>query len=361
MKTYPNIAQIISENTLESVEVLKHLAKAHRHLGELKGTAQTIPNQAILINTLSLQEAQNSSEIENIITTQDELYKHLLSPKRHTNISAKEVANYSNALHFLYEEQGKYKMITQNMLIQAQSIIKENQAGIRQQTGTQLINEQTNEIVFTPPEPTQIQGLLTDLENFINIDRQDLKLDPLIKMAIIHHQFETIHPFYDGNGRMGRILTIAYLIQAGLLDMPILYLSRYINQNKNQYYKLLQSVREKGMWQEWLIFILKGVEEIAISTTQLISEIKVLQQEYKNIIRTQHNKIYSQELLNNIFKHPYTKIAFLQQDINATRLTASRYLDQLVKSQLLTKHKLGKENYYLNDKLIKLISSPTLF
>ena len=349
------LTHIINNNSFHNTEILSHLASANRHLGELKGLVTAMPNQAIIINTLGLQESQDSSEIENIITTQDELFTYSLHTQPQ-NVAAKEVTNYSTALRFLFEKLANKEMITTNMLIEAQAIIVGNDAGIRQGAGTILANAQTGEVVYTPPSPDAIIPLLTDLEQFINNKEQYTELDPLIKMALIHHQFESIHPFLDGNGRIGRILNIMYLIHAGVLDTPILYLSRYINHNKQQYYTLLQSVREENNWQAWVIYLLQGIAKTAQSTNALVSKIMTLLQTYKHTIRNEHAKIYSQELLNNIFKHPYTKIAFLQKDLGVSRPTAGRYLDQLVEGKLLTKIKLGKEHYYVNDPLVALLA-----
>ena len=348
------LTQLLTNKDLETAEILKQLTIAHRYLGELKGKSQSMPNQSILINTLALQEAQDSSEIENIITTQDELLKHSLNPK-YQSVATKEVAHYKEALHFLFEKLSENGLLTINIIVEAQKIIKGNDAGVRKQTGTALKNEQTGEIIYTPPPPNEINDLLNDLERFIN-NQPDNDLDPIIKMAIIHHQFESIHPFYDGNGRIGRIINIIYLLKEGLLDAPILYLSRYINHNKTKYYQLLQQVRETNNWQPWLLFMAKATAQTAKSTLDMTGKIKNLQQQYKNHIRTKHKKIYSQDLINNLFSHPYTKIKFLQQDLQVSRLTAARYLDQLVTSGLLVKQKLGKENYYINPPLLEILT-----
>jgi Fic family protein len=342
----------ILKNDFETIAILKELSIANRYLGELKGLCQSMPNPAILIDSLSLQEAQDSSEIENIITTQDEIFKYRLQPNTST-LAAKEVNNYVEALNFFQKELSKNNLITVNSIIHAQKIIKNNNAGIRQQKGTVLKNEITQEIIYTPPPPNELILLLKDLESFINNQQN---LDPLISMAIIHHQFESIHPFYDGNGRIGRIINIIYLLQQNLLDIPVLYLSRYINHNKDKYYKLLQTVRDDGTWQEWVVFILKAVAQTAKNSLQIINSIKQLQQKYKNTLRKDFSKIYSQELINNIFKHPYTKISFLEKDLNISRLTASRYLEKLTQGGLLKQYKIGRENYYLNHQLIEILS-----
>lgn len=351
VKKLPYINNIL-KNNFETTPTLKALAQAHRYLGELKGLCQSMPNPAILIDSLSLQEAQDSSEIESIITTQDEIFKYRLQPN-FANAATKEVYRYTESLEYCQQQLRNNNFITVNTIIHAQEIIKGNEAGVRAQAGTVLRNDNTQEIVYRPPEPKDLQFLLSDLEKFINDNTTSL--DPLIKMAIIHHQFESIHPFYDGNGRIGRIINIIYLLQQGLLDMPVLYLSRYINHNKDKYYQLLQSVRDDNTWEQWLLFMLNAIVRTAKDSIMLINKVKKLQQEYKHTMRQNLNKIYSQELINNIFKHPYTKIAFLQKDLGVSRLTASRYLEKLTKEGLLTQAKFGRENYYFNHQLIKVL------
>ncbi len=227
-------------------------------------------------------------------------------------------------------------------------MLEQNDAGFRKLPGTELINQATGKKVYTPPQDYDtIVKLIDNLIKFMN-EPAESDLDPLIKMAVIDHQFESIHPFYDGNGRTGRILNILYLVLQDLLDLPILYLSRYIIKTKADYYRLLQKVRDTGEWEEWIIYILTGVEQTAKETIVLISEMKKLMQDYKIRIRSQYPKMYSQDLLNNIFRHPYTKIEFLMKELMITRITASRYVEQLVKSGFLVKEKIGRSNYYVN-------------
>ncbi|GGC42955.1 adenosine monophosphate-protein transferase [Parapedobacter defluvii] len=336
--------------------VLKQLAAAHRYLALLNGRCATIPNENILINTLALQEAKESSAIENIITTHDEVYKAELFESFFNDAAAKEVHRYAQALKHGFQEVRKNKLITQVHIQNIQRTLENNDAGYRRNAGTVLKNERTGEVVYTPPQdhPT-IQKLMDNLVHFMN-DEEMSGIDALIKMAIIHHRFETIHPFYDGNGRTGRIINILYLVKEDLLTLPILYLSRYIIQYKGDYYRLLQQVREDGDWEPWIIFILKGVEETSKQTLHLIDGIKRLMQAYKNRIRSEFPKIYSQDLLNNLFKHPYTKIEFLEQDIKVTRQTAATYLNKLAEAGLLVKIKIGKSNFYINDPLYNLFS-----
>ena len=340
---------------IETRAVLKRLPKAHAALAELKGVAASMPNQSILVGTLSLQEAKDSSEIENIITTHDELYRSNFAKQQFATYAAKEVHNYAAALRDGFEQVKRSGLLTLNDVLTIQAGIEQNRAGLRKLPGTALKNDRTGETIYTPPQhPEDIAVLMGNLEAFIN--QSDLcDWDPLVKMAIIHHQFESIHPFYDGNGRTGRIINILYLVQQGLQDMPVLYLSRYINRHKADYYRLLQNVRGTGDWEAWLLWMLEGVTQTASQTTLLITEIKALMQNAKQRIRSELPKIYSQDLVNNLFKHPYTKIDFVEEDLLVHRSTAIRYLDALVGIDLLSKLKLGKENYYFNVQLYQLL------
>jgi len=340
---------------LETKAVLKKVAEARAALAEMKGVAGTIPNESILISTLALQEAKDSSAIENIITTQDELYQADVVGNKFKTLASKEVHLYAEALKKGYETVKAVNLLTQNNIRQIQATIEENDAGYRKLPGTALKNEQTGKVVYTPPQdPKEIEDLMSNLEGFINSsDWSDW--DPLVKMAVIHHQFESIHPFYDGNGRTGRIINILYLVKEGLLNMPILYLSRYINQNKADYYRLLQQTRNEESWEEWVMFILEGVEQTATQTIELIKHIKALMQKHKKQMRIELPKIYSQDLLNNIFRHPYTKIDFVMTDLGVSRITATRYLDELAVLKILHKEKIGRDNYYINKSLFDLL------
>jgi Fic family protein len=340
---------------LETKTVLKSLPSAHSALAELKGIVSTIPNQNILINTLGLQEAKDSSAIENIITTHDDLYKSELNLDSFKSLNAKEVQNYISAMKMGFELTSKSGLITNKTILKIQEELEGNKAGFRKLPGTTLINAATGQTIYTPPQnPEEIKHLMTNLEKFIN--NPDLcNFDPLVKMAIIHYQFESIHPFYDGNGRTGRIINILYLILEKLQNLPILYLSNYIIKNKSDYYRLLQEVREKNNWEEWLIFMIKGIEQTSRETIDLIIQIRDLMMTYKHTLRDKY-KFYSQDLLNNLFKHPYTKIEFIQNDLNVSRITAANYLNQLANDKLLTKRKLGTGNYYINEPLFDLLS-----
>jgi len=340
---------------VETKAVLKSLPSAHAALAELKGIASTMPNQSILINTLGLQEAKDSSAIENIITTHDDLYKSELNLDSYKSLNAKEVQNYVAATKTGFDLITKSGRLTNRTILKIQEVLEGNKAGFRKLPGTTLKNTSTGEIIYTPPQdPDEIKDLMTNLEKFIN-DRELTDFDPLVKMAIIHYQFESIHPFYDGNGRTGRIINILYLIQEKLQDLPILYLSSFIIKNKYDYYRLLQKVRTKNNWEEWLLFMIKAVDQTSRETIDLIIKIRELMMNYKRILRDNY-KFYSQDLLNNLFKHPYTKIEFIQRDLNVSRITAANYLNQLADDKLLTKKKLGTANFYINDPLFKLLS-----
>ncbi|WP_433909164.1 Fic family protein [Sphingomonas yabuuchiae] len=356
LKQVYHIPKLPPASVIENVTMLREVSRAHRYLAELKGRAGTIPNQGILIDTLSLQEAKASSEIENIVTTQDELFQASAFPEQGMSPAAKEVSLYRDALKCgfdrLHERKG---LLTNNDLIAMFHILKGTDENFRSTPGTALKNESSGEIVYVPPQSyDEVVRHMNALERFINEPGDEL--DPLIRMAIIHHQFESIHPFSDGNGRIGRILNVLYLTQQGLLEIPILYLSRYITKNKSDYYRLLQAVREKGVWDEWIVYMVRAVGDTAIQTIDLITQVRFLMSDYKEKLRNYYSKIYSQDLLNNLFKHPYTRIEFVQNELGVTRQTAARYLDQLANGGLLVKHSAGRANYYINAPLVNLLT-----
>lgn len=345
---------------VESKAVLRQVNKANRALAELKGIATTIPNEGILISTLTLQEAKESSEIENIVTTQDDLYRaQIATGEKPLPAAAKEVLKYREALQLGFDLVRKDALLTNSRIKAIQEHLEGNRAGFRSQAGT-MLKDAGGRVVYTPPQSLEeIELHMANLEEFIN-NSELSAADPLVKMALIHHQFESIHPFYDGNGRTGRIINVLYLVLNGLLDLPILYLSRYITQNKSQYYALIQSVRDKGPdnareWEEWVLFMLVGVEQTALSTIDLVRGIARLMQEYKQILRPLFGKHYNHELINNLFSHPYTKIEFIQRDLMVQRKTAAKYLTAMVDAGVLTLVRMGRENYYINHALINLL------
>ncbi|MFO7551747.1 MAG: Fic family protein [Haliea sp.] len=329
----------------EAPAMLKKLALASRKLAELKGVAAAIPNQSILINTLGTQEAKDSSAIENIVTTHDDLYQDDLFPQA-SNVAAKEVLRYRQALQAGFQQVKRTGLLTTNHILQIQAELEQNNAGLRKLPGTAL-KDGAGDTVYTPPQnPDTIIALMSDLERFINDDAL-YDVDPLIKMALIHYQFESIHPFYDGNGRTGRIINVLYLVKQGLLNIPVLYLSRHIVQTKPDYYRLLQAVRDRDSWEAWVCYMLEAVEATAGDTIETIHAIRVALQEAKHSIRAQY-KFYSQDLINNLFTHPYTKIEFIERDLKVSRLTATKYLDALTEGGFLHKQKQGRSNYYIN-------------
>jgi Fic family protein len=333
--------------------ILKKLASSSRRLAELKGIAASIPNQGILINTLGLQEAKDSSEIENIVTTHDELFKDDVLPEAFANAAAKEVLRYRQALQVGFEQVRASGLLTANHIIEIQTELERNNAGFRKLPGTAL-KDGGGQTIYTPPQdPAEIVALMHGLERFIN-EPELFAADPLIKMALIHHQFESIHPFYDGNGRTGRILNVLYLVKEGLLDIPVLYLSSHIVRTKADYYRLLQTVREEDAWEEWVLYLLEAVEQTAGQTIGTIHAIKAALFDYKHRIRAGY-KFYSQDLINNLFTHPYTKIEFVQRDLQVSRLTATKYLDALAAGGFVRKHKMGRGNYYVNVALNALL------
>lgn len=340
---------------LETRAILKALAEANKYLGELKGRAAAIPNQGILIDTLSLQEAKASSEIENIVTTQDELFQHDLDPDAPGSPAAKEVALYRDALRLGFQGMSETSgLITNNLIITMFQRLKGNTGGFRQTPGTALKNEATGALVYVPPQAgPEIVEHMTALQRFVNDDAIS-DLDPLIKMALIHHQFESIHPFPDGNGRIGRMLNVLYLVRTGLLDVPILYLSRFITRTKGDYYRLLQEVRDTGAWEPWVLYMLKGVSETSQTTLHLIEGIRQLMADYKLRLRGELPKIYSQDLLNNMFRHPYTRIEYVQTELGVSRPTATKYLDTLATNGFVVKRQAGRNNYYINTPLVTL-------
>ena len=343
----------LSSGRFDTPDILKRLAKSSRQLAELKGIAASIPNQGILINTLGLKEAKDSSEIENIVTTHDELFRDDVLPDAMSSPAAKEVNRYRQALRLGFDQVRQSGIITSNNIIDVQAELERNNAGFRKLPGTALRNN-SGVTIYTPPQDAgDIIELMRNLERFIN-DTELFDADPLIKMALIHHQFESIHPFYDGNGRTGRILNVLYLVKEGLLDVPVLYLSSYIVRTKSEYYRLLQKVRDEDAWEEWVIYMLEAVEQTASHTITTINAIKQALFDYKHRIRAEF-KFYSQDLINNLFNHPYTKIEFVQQDLNVSRLTATKYIEALAAAGFVRKHKVGRSNYYVNVRLNEIL------
>jgi Fic family protein len=340
---------------LETPAVLRQLARSHRHLAELKGAAATIPNEAILIDTLALQEAKDSSAIENIITTEDELFRTDSAPGGYGSVAAKEVHRYGAALKVGFKRVRSQGFLRLDDVLAVQSTLEQNRAGLRKLPGTVLKNADTGAVVYERPQDAmRIEQLMDNFITWLNRSEPG-DPDPLLQMAVLHCQFESIHPFYDGNGRTGRILNLLHLVMHGLLDLPVLYLSRHIVRNKADYYRGLQSVREHGDWEAWVLYILRAVEETAKETLSQVIGIRRLMHETKQHLRSELPKLYSQELLNNLFRHPYTKVEFIEYDLSVSRPTAMKYLDTLHNAGFVKKTKLGRTNFYINEPLFTLL------
>ena len=344
-----------AKEQIESVVILKQLVKSSVALAELKGIINILPNPEILLNAVILKEARASSEIENVITTQDKLYQALSAKGDQIDTSTKEVLRYREAMLFGFRTIQKKYILTINTIIEIQQILEENNAGIRKLPGTALRNSVIGKVIYTPPDQTDvINSLLSNLEKFINLDENEIP--HLIKMAIQHYQFESIHPFYDGNGRTGRILNILYLIMTGLLEQPILFLSSYIIENKSEYYRLLQEVRTNNKWEDWILYILKGVEITAKATIKQVTEINTLFEQTKEKTKNEIPKIYSKELIELLFEHPYSKSEYLENRLSISRITAAKYLKAMENIGILQSKKVWKETLYINTALYELLT-----
>jgi Fic family protein len=350
---YNELPLLPPKSELETKAILKKAIAANRSLAELKGAGEMIPNQAVLVQTIGLQEAKLSSEIENIVTTNDDLYRAFANEGRRAEPHTKEVLQYNEALWYGYDQiKVKNRPLATNLFEELYRIIKQSRSGVRKVPGTRLADGR-GKAVYTPPEGEQLlRDKLGNLEKYIYADDN---VDPLIKLAVIHYQFEAIHPFTDGNGRAGRILNILYLVEQGLLDIPILYLSRYIIENKNKYYTGLRSVTENGDWEKWIIFIMSAVEKTAGETREKIIAIRDLMNRDVEIVRKKLPKIYSKDLLELLYHQPYCKIQLLEKAGIAKRQTASTYLKELERIGVLKAVKMGREIYYINEDFLDLL------
>lgn len=341
---------------VETLTIIKQERTAAVALAELKGIAKTLPNSLILVNAIILREAQASSEIENIITTHDNLYQALVANTSSPDHATKEVLRYREALMHGFHELKDNGFIHTNAICRIQAILEENEAGIRKIAGTKLRQGSTGKVIYTPPDDQAVlQNLMRNFEAYINDKGKELPV--LIKMAIQHYQFESIHPFYDGNGRTGRIINVLYLILQRSLETPILYLSGYIITHKRDYYRSLRKVQEKNDWEEWILFMLKGVETTAQRTTAQIEKLLSLFQETQTKVQQKLPRIYSKDLVELLFIHPYIKAEFITNALGVERKTSSRYLKNLVSIGLLEHKPIGRENIYINKRLYKLLKS----
>ena len=347
------IPQELPLNFKPTEQIYKALNRASRKLGELNGFIKTIPNHDILINSLVLQEAKDSSAIENIITTHDELFLAQIDETKIAQ-SAKEVINYEIALKKGYSLIKKDNLFLTRHILEIQKRLQRNNAGFRTQSGTMLKNPTTGEIKHIPPQHIDdINRLMANLEKYINDDMDDL--DPLIRLAVIHYQFETIHPFYDGNGRTGRIINVLYLTHKKLLDLPILYLSAYIINNKSRYYELLENVSKNGEWSAWIEYMLNGIERTAEASVTLIKEIDDAIREFSELLQKKERGVYSKDFVELLFSYPYTKIESAEKKLNISRQTASKYLKICEKLDAFKCVKLGRINYFVNLRLFEIL------
>lgn len=337
---------------VETHAVLKRCIPARAAIAELRRAGELIPDQSVLVNTIPLLEAKDSSEIENIVTTNDALFRGASQVEDADDPAAKEALRYRSALYSGYQSL-KSRPLTARTAIDVCSTIKGVEMDVRKTPGTQLKNSFSGEIIYSPPEgEPHLRGLLANWEAFANADDD---IDPLVRMAVLHYQFEAIHPFTDGNGRTGRILNILVLIQAGLLDIPTLYLSRHIVRTKGDYYRLLQGVTLRGEWEPWIVYMLTAVEQTATWTNQRIRAIRDLMQNTADHMRASAHKIYSRELLDVIFAQPYVRIAHLIQAGIAERHAAARYLKQLAAIGVLQEEKVGRDKLFINRRYMDLL------
>jgi Fic family protein len=355
LQPYNNLPPLPPPVDVETKAILKKAISAGRTLAELKGLGGVIPNQSMLVNTLVLQEARASSEIENIITTNDALFRALTAASSTVDPATKEVIRYREALWAGYTSLKKNHSLNTDLFIKTVQIIKEDRKGIRDIAGIVIGNRNTGAVIYTPPfGESIIRKKLRELEAFIQATDD---IDPLVKLALIHYQFEAIHPFFDGNGRTGRIIIIYYLLHRGLLELPVLYLSKYIIDHKSEYYRLLRQVTERGMWEPWILYMLNAVESTAALTQQRILAIRKLLDDTLALAKNKlPARVYSKELVELLFQQPYTKGQFLVDAGIAERKTAADYLQEMEKIGILRQKKVGRENLYLNEKLYKLLS-----
>ena len=351
-KPHNSLPPLPPASDMESRAVLKACINARAALAELKQAAGLIPNQTMLINTIPLLEAKDSSEIENIVTTTDRLFQHA-QWENLADPATKEALRYRTALHKGYQSLKDRPLCTATA-VEICRTLKGVDMDIRKTPGTQLVNDKTGEVIYTPPEgESRLRDMLANWERFLHNEED---VDPLVRMAVGHYQFEAIYPFIDGNGRTGRVINILYLIQQDLLQLPILYLSRHIIANKSDYYKLLLDVTREGAWEPWILFMLKAVEETSSWTTDKIAAIRNLSEHTTEFVRHSLPKIYTRELVDVIFEQPYCRISDLVNKGVAKRQAASRYLKVMEELGVLEEQSVGKEKLFIHPKLMKLLS-----
>lgn len=351
-KPYNDLPLLPPKADIETKSILRKTISAGRALAQLNGTLLNLPNPTLFLDTIYLQEAKASSAVENIITTNDELYKSLIADKKVENSATKEVLSYKEALWLGLEQIKKKPLITTNLCVSIVQCIKQNTASIRNTHGTTLSNTK-GEVIYTPPSGEAIiREKLTNLEKFIN---EDETIDPLIKMALLHYQFEAIHPFADGNGRTGRILLLLYLKLSGLLNTPAIYLSEYIIKNKTDYFKSLRDVTENNDWENYILYMLDMIEETSKKGLARLNNIITTMTKTSDEIKAKLPKIYSKDLVEILFRLPYTKRQHLIDENIGNPKTVGNYLITLEENGFLTSVKVGKEKLYLNHRLLKIL------
>ncbi len=352
-RPYNELPLLPPQAELETRAVLKLCIEARAALATLKQLGDSMPNQAVLINTLPMLEAQASSEIENIVTTSDRLFQFAETGGKNIDAATKEALRYRTALHQGYQLLSARPLSTR-VAVEVCRTIKNTELDIRTTPGTQLVNEQTGQAIYTPPEgEALIRDKLSNWEQFLH-DESDL--DPLIKLAVAHYQFEAIHPFTDGNGRTGRVLNLLYLIDQGLLSQPVLYLSGHINRTKADYYRLLLNVTQRAQWEEWLLYILDAIRQTAHWTSNKIIAVNTLIEHTVQHVHQKAANIYSRELVEQLFEQPYCRIGNLVDSGIAKRQTSSVYLKQLCDIGVLDEHKVGREKLFVHPKFLKLLN-----
>ena len=353
-KPFNSLPFLPPKNFTESKAILKQLILSHKALAELKGYSELLPNKNIILSSITIKEAKDSSEIENIITSHDELFRAIVLKRKILKPEIKEVLGYRRALYRGIELIKEKELITTNIILTIQQEIEQNNAGIRKLPGTKLVNGKTGAIIYTPPDNEEvILKLLKNLEDFINTDCDNF--DPLTKMAMIHYQFESIHPFYDANGRTGRIINVLYLVLKNLLNEAFLYLSGYIIKHKSEYYELLRNVTTEDRWEQWILFMLKAIEETSKHTLLVSKKIVDAMERAANEIRSKKPKVYSRELVNVLFTNVYTKIFHLVDAKIASRNIASGYLDEIESIGIVKSEKVGRERIFINKKLFEIL------
>ena len=349
-----DIPELPIAGEIESRDILKACISAMTELARANALVRTLPNETVLVHTLPLQEARRSSEIENIVTTNDELYRAMTSEYIQVSPHTKEVLRYREALWAGMDSMRNRPIINTSLLEQICSRIREIQTSVRRHE-VKIENATTKEVIYTPPTGYEnIVRLLTNLEHFINDDNG---LQPLVKMAIAHYQFEAIHPFADGNGRTGRILNILYLIHQELLDLPILYLSRFFIQNRSEYYRYLREVTEEGKWEQWILYVLAAVEQTSRETAHTIEEINTLIDNLTSQAQGKTKAVEREGFVDLLFKWPYCKIGIVERELQCSRITATKYLNEIAELGLLERQKIGREYYYINRNLMALLSN----